>query len=194
MNKISKSELRKLMKSTLKEYFSSNNVNEISAKICESVIESKDFENAQIILSFITGKLEIETSVINQKALKEKILAVPKVVSDTEIEFFVLDKNKEIDEQLDVGAFNIREPKAELKKLDFSTILEMKNILVLVPGIAFTKDGKRCGHGKGFYDRFLPKIIKTGAKVSLIGICLPCQIVEDLPCDEFDKKVDCVIF
>ena len=33
-----------------------------------------------------------------------------------------------------------------------------EHILVLVPGRAFTKDGRRLGRGKGFYDIYLSKI------------------------------------
>jgi 5-formyltetrahydrofolate cyclo-ligase len=31
--------------------------------------------------------------------------------------------------------------------------------VVVVPGVAFTKDGRRLGHGKGYYDTFIEKLI-----------------------------------
>lgn len=62
--------------------------------------------------------------------------------------------------------------------------------LMLVPGLAFTKDGKRLGRGAGFYDRalsVLPKCVKT------IGICKKSQIVDDIPMEEHDMKVQEVL-
>jgi len=62
--------------------------------------------------------------------------------------------------------------------------------IMLVPGLAFTKDGKRLGRGKGFYDRaisVLPPCVQT------IGICKKSQLLDDLPTEEHDKKVQKVL-
>lgn len=62
--------------------------------------------------------------------------------------------------------------------------------LMLVPGIAFTSEGKRLGRGKGFYDRtlsVLPSCVKT------IGICKKSQLLPDLPTENHDMKVMQVI-
>ena len=67
-------------------------------------------------------------------------------------------------------------------------------LFMLVPGVAFTKDGKRLGHGKGFYDIYIEEMKNAGMKPFLYGVCLPCQIVEDLPTDEHDVPMDKVIF
>ena len=62
---------------------------------------------------------------------------------------------------------------------------------VIIPGRAFTKDGHRLGRGHGFYDHFLevidPQITKT------IGVCYTCQIVDELPIEAHDKKVDSIV-
>lgn len=65
-----------------------------------------------------------------------------------------------------------------------------ENALMLVPGLFFTKDGKRLGRGKGFYDRslsVLPPCVHT------VGICKKSRILNDLPTDEHDMKVDEVL-
>lgn len=188
-----KRQLRKQMKNILTQYFSSQDTTFISQKICEKLLQTSFYKSSEIVLSFVTGKLEIDTSFLNEKALIEKTLAIPKVINGTQMEFFALEKNQTIESQIEKGAFGIGEPKETLKKLELN-LLNGKNVLVIVPGIAFTKDKKRCGHGKGFYDRFIPRLIESGANVKLCGICFPCQIVSDLPTDEFDKKVDFVIF
>lgn len=41
---------------------------------------------------------------------------------------------------------------------------------VLVPGLAFAPDGARLGRGKGYYDRFLARLLAIGRTVHLIGV------------------------
>ncbi|MFM2079172.1 MAG: hypothetical protein RJA49_3062 [Actinomycetota bacterium] len=59
---------------------------------------------------------------------------------------------------------------------------------VIVPGLAFTPDGYRLGYGGGFYDRFLPKVPAPNA-----GVCFAEQIVDDLPVEAHDVRVQLVI-
>jgi 5-formyltetrahydrofolate cyclo-ligase len=58
--------------------------------------------------------------------------------------------------------------------------------IVLVPGLAFTAEGRRLGQGGGYYDRFLPFC----SKALLVGAALPGQIIDELPCEEHDVKMD----
>ena len=60
--------------------------------------------------------------------------------------------------------------------------------IILVPGIAFDRDGNRMGFGKGFYDRFLME--GSGIK---IGICYEFQLMNQIPISENDVPVDIVI-
>lgn len=59
--------------------------------------------------------------------------------------------------------------------------------LILVPGLAFTDQGDRLGHGIGFYDRFLASISRGTATA---GICFSCQIMRGLPVEGHDIKLD----
>ncbi len=60
--------------------------------------------------------------------------------------------------------------------------------ILIVPGIAFDKKGNRLGYGKGFYDRLLAS---KQTKFS-IGLAYSFQIVENLPSDLHDKKLDAI--
>lgn len=60
--------------------------------------------------------------------------------------------------------------------------------VLVIPGLAFTKDGCRLGRGKGFYDRYLTNF--TGLK---IGVCFECQIYDQLPTNEHDQRLDWLI-
>ena len=53
----------------------------------------------------------------------------------------------------------------------------------LVPGLAFTRDGKRLGYGGGWYDRLLSEAQKDARK---IGIAHAFQVVDDLPSEPHD--------
>lgn len=79
------------------------------------------------------------------------------------------------------GAWGIREPIGE--PVDPSVI-----DLVLVPGAAFTADGRRLGHGKAYYDRFLPLV-----RAITVGVGFHEQLVDDLPTEPHDVVLDHVV-
>ena len=60
--------------------------------------------------------------------------------------------------------------------------------ILLIPGRAFSPRGDRLGRGKGHYDQYLSDF--PGLK---IGICFNEQIVRELPLEEHDISMDCVI-
>ena len=60
--------------------------------------------------------------------------------------------------------------------------------IIIVPGLGFSKDGKRLGRGKGFYDRYLEH-----SSAVKIGIAFEMQISNDIPTDEHDVVMDFVV-
>jgi len=62
--------------------------------------------------------------------------------------------------------------------------------VVVVPGLAFTVDGRRLGQGGGFYDRFLPLVRRDCVT---IGVGFAEQIVDDLPTEPHDRILDAVV-
>lgn len=79
-----------------------------------------------------------------------------------------------------------REPAASAERIIDPVALD----LVLVPGLAFARDGRRLGRGGGFYDRLLARLPAQCAK---LGVCFASQLVEELPCEAHDMRVDAVI-
>lgn len=71
-------------------------------------------------------------------------------------------------------------PAADHSRLDF----------IFVPGVAFTRDGGRLGRGGGYYDRLLAVLPRT---VCRIGVCFPFQLVDDVPGEDHDQRVDLVV-
>ena len=86
--------------------------------------------------------------------------------------------------QLALGRWGIWEPTDEAPLLSDYSRLD----LVVVPGVAFSSDGKRLGRGKSFYDRFLPLV----PRAAFVGVCYPCQVVEQIPADPWDIGMNIV--
>ena len=65
---------------------------------------------------------------------------------------------------------------------------------MVMPGLAFTRDGHRMGKGGGYYDTYLSKYKSLfGVLPFLIAPTFKEQIVEEVPCAEHDMKVDEVL-
>jgi 5-formyltetrahydrofolate cyclo-ligase len=62
--------------------------------------------------------------------------------------------------------------------------------LVFVPGLAFDAGGRRLGRGGGYYDRFLAELEAAGRPYRTIGLCTACQLVPEVPVDDWDRRVD----
>lgn len=62
--------------------------------------------------------------------------------------------------------------------------------VVVVPGLAFTPDGRRLGRGGGHFDRFLPRL-RPGCLT--VGVCFTEQLRDDLPTEPHDIAVDLVV-
>jgi 5-formyltetrahydrofolate cyclo-ligase len=61
---------------------------------------------------------------------------------------------------------------------------------VLVPGLAFDAGGRRLGRGGGFYDRFLGSL--AAPRPFVCGVAFDLQIVDALPADSWDQRVDAI--
>jgi 5-formyltetrahydrofolate cyclo-ligase len=61
--------------------------------------------------------------------------------------------------------------------------------LVLVPGLAFDRNGYRMGYGGGVYDRLLSRT----PQARHIGLFFSQQFVHALPKESFDQKMDIVL-
>ena len=77
------------------------------------------------------------------------------------------------------GRFGIPEPAVPI----FSTENELG--LIVVPGVAFDRTGRRIGRGGGFYDRLLPQY-----RTVRVGICFDFQLLACIPTEFHDVRMD----
>lgn len=59
--------------------------------------------------------------------------------------------------------------------------------VAVVPGLAFTIDGRRLGQGGGWYDRVLAQLAPAA---TTIGVCFSPQVLDDVPTEEHDVVLD----
>ena len=60
----------------------------------------------------------------------------------------------------------------------------------IVPGLAFTRDGRRIGYGGGWYDRYLAAAAPDAVA---LAVAYPFQILDDVPTDPNDRRVTDVV-
>jgi 5-formyltetrahydrofolate cyclo-ligase len=100
------------------------------------------------------------------------------------------------------GTPGIREPPREVP-----LAMEHFPALVVTPGLAFDRHGRRLGRGKGFYDRFLAGLdagVLSGAPAAggpaenrpgyfVCGMCLEIQLVDEVPAESRDRPVNGIL-
>ena len=62
---------------------------------------------------------------------------------------------------------------------------------VVVPGLAFDATGSRLGRGRGYYDRRFP--VGSQGAPCLVGFGYDFQVVERVPVDESDRRLDAIV-
>lgn len=150
---------------------------EISSQIFSNIAELNEIRQASVVALFASLPDEPQTTAIIEQLAKSKRIVLPRIEGD-EMEFY------DISEGLRKGAFGIMEPIAN------RPISPNEIDVMIVPGVAFTRIGTRLGRGKGFYDKYLSR---NGFRAYTIGVCFPCQMVENIPTEKHDKMLDSIV-
>ena len=105
---------------------------------------------------------------------------LPIIKKDCSMDFYKWSKN----DVLKVNHLGIPEPiKSRIRIPD----------IILVPILAFDNKKNRLGYGKGFYDRYLNKIIKSYKKILTVGVAFSFQKYHKLPVNINDIKLDYIL-
>ena len=170
-----KKELRTLIK-TLKKQHTKEQLEAQSQAIMAKLERHPDFVKAQKVMLYSALPDEVQTQAFLEKWHLKKTIILPTVVGD---DIIPVEYAKDTD--FAVGDFNILEPQNEPYRGDFD--------LIVVPGVAFDREGNRLGRGRGYYDRFLFQ----HPRVKRIGICFDFQLVDTIPTEPFDIRMDEII-
>ena len=149
-----------------------------SHHIFEQVASLPDFVGARVVALFSSLPDEPCSQQFLQEWHGRKRIVLPRVEGD------VMNFYDYSPKQMQSGAFGIDEPQGD-------TPCPPEDIeLMVVPGVAFTLDGKRMGRGKGFYDKYLSQ---SGFLATTVGVCFAVQMVDNLPDEPHDQRVDIVV-
>lgn len=154
------------------------------------------FLAARTIALYAAVRDEADPLAIEHAALaRGAIVVYPRVVGST-LEFCAARRS-------DLQATRVHnvwlpEPKEDVCPVSLDSI-----DLFVVPGVAFSRRGERLGYGAGYYDRALRSARATrkgGAGVSAdngfllaLGFAFKCQVVDTLPFEEHDQRVDATV-
>lgn len=166
----------------LRRALSHQDAAEKSARIRERLQDLKEFQQAEVVLSYISSKdNEVDTQVLIETLLaSEKDVLVPFTGANRTLAWSPIRALSE----LAPATFGILEPRADCQRV----MEPPAGAVVLVPGIAFARDGYRVGYGGGYFDRFLADF--AGLK---IGLAYDFQIVDSLPHAAHDVPVDIIV-
>lgn len=140
-----------------------------------------EVREARTVYAYLSYGTETDTHRLVQELLRRGVrVACPRVAPDElSMDFY------EIRSLADClpGFHGIPEPGPGCRRVS-----EEKAPLLL-PGLAFTADGKRLGYGGGFYDRFLSR----EPEHFTAALAYPFQLLGTLPSEEHDRKADAVL-
>lgn len=135
-----------------------------------------EFINAKILMLYWSMKDELPTHNFIRKWSKTKTILLP-VVKGSHMTIKPYSANDEMEK----NSLGVMEPQSTKEYLD-------KVDLVIIPGVAFDKNRRRLGRGKGYYDRYFKH-----KKFPKWGICFDFQLYHNIPSAAFDVRMDKII-
>ena len=153
---------------------------EASSRIAEQVLALEAWRNARVVMAYASLPTEPDTRLLIQRAVQEgKTVLLPRCVSPERMVALPFSGW----ENLEPGWLNIQEPRIpdtgeEIPEPD----------LILVPCVTASPDGRRLGHGAGYYDRFL-----EGRNAHAVCLCFRKLMREEIPVGPTDRRPDRVI-
>lgn len=176
---MNKQELRTQVRAR-KRIMTGEAIREKSEKLTQLLLDTAVYRSARSIYGYLPYNQEVRTVPLLEQALRDgKRVAVPKCYGD-EMRFLWLDDLAAVEK----GYSGIPEPVADGPVADDDTAL------VLMPGLAFDREGHRIGYGGGFYDKFLAR----EGNHPTVALCYDFQVFDHLETDEFDIPADLVLW
>lgn len=176
---MNKKELRNQIKAA-KKAMTEDQIDQLSADLCQQFLNTDEYRKAKTVYGYLPYNQEVRTWALLEQAVKDgKTVAVPKVYGD-EMRFIILSDLSDVA----AGYAGIPEPISD------GPVADDPDALVLMPGLAFDREGHRIGYGGGFYDRFL----ECEPNHPTVALCYHFQLLDHLDTEEHDIPVDRVLW
>lgn len=160
----------------LKKQHTPEQLMEQSEAILKKLAVHPDFLSANRVMLYASLPDEVQTLSFLDEWKNRKTIILPTVVGDD-----IIPVELTSDCEMVEGDFHILEPESH----PYTGALD----LIVVPGMAFDRQGHRLGRGKGFYDRFLVKY----PNVKTMGICFDFQLLDEVPAEPHDQLIGEII-
>ncbi len=158
---------------------------QLSREITARLLELTPYRRARTVLGYMHFGAEFVSEPWLQQVLRDnKRLLLPKVnAARSDLDVYHVEN---VDMQLAPGAYGIREPLPER----CMTASPVEADFVLLPGVAFARDGARLGYGGGFYDKLLARMTHHPA---LVAAAFAMQVIKGIPQEPTDRKVEWLV-
>lgn len=149
-------------------------------RICRSLEQIINERNIKVVHCYLPMGSEIDIKPLIEKMLSAGITVVtPKALKQRRLQNLVLNSLSD----LEGGIYGTQHP---ANSVEYTGEFGMFTI----PGLAFDKNNYRLGYGSGYYDSFL----NTQPGAYKLGICYPFQIVDHVPTEAHDVRLDGVLW
>jgi len=146
-----------------------------------NLIKKRGISKKAFISLYYPSSFEVDVlKILKVEYFKKFNFLLPIIQKNKSMEFYKWKHN----EILYVNKYGIPEP--------IKTIKIIPSIM-LVPLLAFDKDKNRLGYGKGYYDKYLFKYIKTHKHILTVGVAFSFQKYNKLPVNKKDFKLNFII-
>lgn len=175
---------------------SGNEVAQQSKQVHEQLFRLTEFRNARRVGLYLSLPSEVDTIAILEHTFAQgKQCFVPKYQPKSRVMEFV-----ELYSMADYESLPI-EPKWRIRQPDPQDETRANALtsggldVLLVPGVAFTAEGLRLGHGMGYFDIWQARCAATSdiQQPVTIALALREQIVADVPVGQTDVRINKVI-
>ena len=179
-----KSRIRKEIREKLNRQSNTQRLRK-SHLIKDKLFNLAEFKKAKCVMFYIATDKEVETRfmIVAAKTLGKKVV-VPVILEGAKR--IIASLSEDFEKELSPGPFGILQP----QKKYIREISNKKIDLVVVPGLAFDRQSKRLGRGRGYYDKFLAGLSPATAR---IGLAFDFQFFKKLPFLSHDVPVHRVI-
>ena len=179
-NAAKKDMLRRIYRAKRRE-MSTDARREQDIELCRIISELPEFNAAETVLLYAPLGAETDVLFLAEIAKKRgKRLAFPLCNTKNKTMTFHYAENIS---DLEVGAYGIREPKADAE------IYGGEPAVCILPGLAFDVYGNRLGYGGGYYDKYLAE----NSVFSIAPVRDGFLSDDALPVDGHDRKCDMII-
>ncbi len=179
-----KAVLRQHMRRTI-DAMTASEARQAGEVIASQLADWSGWTTAVAVALFASRPDEVDTRPLIRLAQRDgKQLYLPRMISGRTLEFARVSEMG----SLKAGRLGVLEPDESCLARSIE-----QDWLILVPGLAFDRNGGRLGRGAGYYDRALGAPALVQGRPKLLGVGFACQIIEHVPTTSLDVQMDGVV-